>query len=306
VSASQVSIPVSQLTGDITIELGTGSTDTLNFSGGDLTLASGAAFNAHAQSTIMVQSGAHVGTTGTGTLSINSDTNLVVTSGGSLTTVDGGIFINAGLTSQSSGNISGILVSGGSIQSTGAGNVTLMGRGGDTGDRCCGVYVNNGGSVMGGTSGLLSITGTGGASSGNTNLGITVENTGAVVGSAGADVSLLGMGGGTAGSSFLNYGIYEVDGGTITAGGAGTVTVEGHSGNGGSFSSGIDLEGQTNAGKVSMITSSGGLITVKADSGTGTSHIALQIGDGSGPAATVTNPSGGIVLIAVSIGFGPN
>src|SRR6202012_3273047 len=108
------------------------------------------------------------------------------------------------------------------------------GRGGDGAINQYGVQLTSSAHVMGGTSGTVSILGTGGANAFTGDHGVVINGTGTLVTSAGANVQVTGVGGGT-GASSSDVGVAVQAGGVVTAGGAGTVTVQG---TGGSTTSG--------------------------------------------------------------------
>jgi hypothetical protein len=160
--------------------------------------------------------------------------------------------------------------------SAASGPVTVTGNaGGDGGSGAgnIGVYVQhaggtsaNGNIKSSSTSHAVTVTGTGGASSGNDNFGVRVDNNAAaIITSGGGNVSVTGTGGGT-GASITNHGVY-VSTGSITAGGTGTVTVVGNGGNrtgGGAANANNHGVFLLSSGK---ITSNGGNVSVTGNGG---------------------------------------
>jgi len=166
---------------------------------------------------------------GTSAITANTTKNIVLNSGSSLTTVNGGITLTANLAGTTSGNFVGIDVNNATVQVAGAGLLSLNGTGGiSSGLSNYGVHVRAGGQVIGG-SGEVTITGTGGAGTGNDNAGVIVQDSGSLVTSAGGNVTVIGQGGGS-GASQINVGVAVGDAGTIKAGASGTVAITGTGG----------------------------------------------------------------------------
>ncbi|MEQ1828041.1 MAG: FG-GAP-like repeat-containing protein, partial [Pirellula sp.] len=196
---------------------------------------------------------------GSGAASLKASKSIAMASGSSVVTVNGSIILGANNAGTTTGDFDAIDVNGATIQSTGSGNVTLIGNGGQGGIDPVGVLLRSGSIVSGGTSGTVSVTGIGGTGSGPSNIGIHV-NTSSWITSSGANVLANGTGGG-AGASAQNYGVFVSTNSEITAGSAGTVSVTGQGGN---FTSGTGSNnfgvyvGSTN----SHIRSSGGNVSV--------------------------------------------
>ena len=231
---------------------------------------------------------ADIATSGTGAISLIASRNVSLSSGSSLTTVDGEMLVQANQQLMpTAGNFVGVDLNNAVIQSTGTGTVTVEGRGGeDGGGSQYGILVSNGGSVRGGTSGTVTVSGTGGESVGNSNYGVFVIGTGAAITSIGGAVDVTGQGGGS-GASIQNHGVYLLYS-QISAGGIGTVTVDGT----GSTSS----TGSENLGVLlhsgATITSSGGNVQVT--------------GHGGGVGAASVDNSGVVVSSGSQITAGAN
>ncbi len=104
--------------------------------------------------------------------------------------------------------------------STGA--VTVQGTGGDTtGGATAGVFVLNG-TVTSGGSGTVGVQGSSGAASGTANAGVYVTGSQATITSGGGGVSVVGQ---TSNGS-QDHGVNVQGGGSVTAGGNGTVTIQ--------------------------------------------------------------------------------
>src|SRR5262249_18916889 len=156
----------------------------------------------------------NIGDTITGTITISADiqhandANFVVTTGRNIvfnsgtgwTSDAGNLTFSANQqATPTSGNFTGIDVNHATISST-SGAITLQGRGGKAGGFDYGVFVHNGAIVGSGTSGAVTVSGTGGASTGNYNYGVYVIDSGSQVTSGGSNVAVTGQGGGAGAS----------------------------------------------------------------------------------------------------------
>ncbi len=161
---------------------------------------------------------------GSGSVSVSSTGNLTLAAPSIISTVSGGLTLQANTGGTASGSFSGINVVGATVQSA-TGNVLLQGTGGNgSGGFQCGISIQIGGVVRTTGTGTVTIQGTGGASSGPNNYGIYDVGT---VTSGGGNVSVIGQGGGIASSAGDNFGVDVNAPGQVTAGGSGTVTVQG-------------------------------------------------------------------------------
>ena len=249
---------------------GTGNnTVTVGASGIDLTAVSTNSVNHSVSIDLLTTGGADtlnvngaIKTKGDGQVSLASRSISITAD---ITTTTGNIVLDADNSVQQVGTFIGVKISGTGVDvTTGGGNITIEGRGGDTGGNNYGVYVQNGGKVQAGnngssTFGTVSVTGTGGAAGAQFNYGVLVDGTGSIITSSGGAVTVTGTGGGT-GTSSGNRGVF-VSVGEISAGGTGTVSVTG-TGGVGAGSTGIDL---TSAGTITT-NASGAAITLTANS----------------------------------------
>ena len=229
-------------------------------------------------------------TTGGGTGTGVDNNGLAVTGGGSMleTTGTGNISVTAaggGGTGTGVGNDGVFITSVGGIQTTGSGSVTINGTGGGTASTSDsnGVHVVAGSIVANG--GALSITGTG-AVNGN---GVVLATNGAIT-DAGGNVIVSGTGGAGVNDTGVQVAAGGA-GGLISTTGAGTVTVTGQGGSGGS--AGVELD----AGGV--ITAANGVVIV-----TGTSTDGLNANPGvyiNGAGATISATGTGAVNVSGSL-----
>ncbi len=223
-------------------------------------------------------------------ISVITDGNIAFSSASSLSTVNGNIYLSANM--QATPNTfaySGIKVTAATVQITGTGQLTMRARGGigvgATYDNR-GIAVVTGGVIKGGTTGTTTIEGYGytGVDGTINGQGVFVYNVGgsatSIITSNGADVVVNGYGANSTAATYtdkmLNIGVVlggpstsgSTQGGTITSGGNGKVTVNGTGGHitnptsagssGDTHSDGVYL-----CGSNTLISSGGaGLVTV--------------------------------------------
>jgi hypothetical protein len=231
---------------------------------------------------------------GAGTISLTTAKNIALSTtingNASITSVNGNISLWANQQAPAtSGNFIGIDLDGSTIKAAGGGTIIMQGKGGDTGDFQYGVQVRNGAKITGGTGGLQ-ITGVGGASpTGAQNYGVAVMGMSNVVSAVGP-VTVLGTGG--TGTGNFNTGVLLLHSGStiksissnvlvtgtgfgsgngvqvnssaqISAGGNGSITIQGKGGDGSAQNvAGVDLY-------QSSIVTSGGDIQITGQGGTG-------------------------------------
>ena len=247
-----------------------------------------------ATETISLNSGVSVSATGGGTIDLTAEKSISLVSGSSISTVDGNLTLKANQqVTPTPGNFAGVNVVGGIIQSTGTGQVMVEGRGGNDLISQTGVSLSNA-QVMGGTAGVLTVIGTGGAGSNQIHRGVSLGGT-SIIGSSGADVVVSGQGGGTGTSSF-NIGVSVFVGSTISAGGTGDVTVVG---TGGVGSGGSNWGIEVNSGSISS-TDGNVIITGQGGSMGGDSRGVTLLGIGS----ITANGSGKNIQVTGTAGAG--
>jgi hypothetical protein len=184
--------------------------------------------------------------TGANTFSASTSRNIVVNSGASLTTANGNLTLSANQQlTPTTGNFVGINVNGGLVQATGAGNVSVKGKGGNsTSNNNFGVQVNAAGAQITANGGAVLVEGTGGgAGTGSSDYGVYLDTFGVITNAgtgAAATVTVKGFGGNLTGTGSVNYGVYVYNAEQITANG-GAISVTGASGSGAN-SSAIRLE----------------------------------------------------------------
>lgn len=306
---------------------GTGD-DIVRFNG-DITFASGESLNVDLQNDdptpgtdqVIFSADANLALSGAAGATIRASRNILLNTGASLSTVNGNLTMEANQqTTPTAGSFQGVsLLSSSTIQVLGTGTLTVKGKGGNSGTNQSGVYIS-GGDIVGGTTGLMTILGTGGASTSNANYGVNIAtasstilsgggdiditgtggggvgsqsnigvmvNAGDITANGSSDISILGMGGSTA-TAGSNDGVRLITGGTIESS-DGNITITGTAGGTGSSSSNVGINVSTNG----LITSTGtGNINMTGTGGVATS--VNQFGFQMGSGASVTTSNGNI------------
>ena len=268
----------------LTVNGGTGN-DIVNFNG-DISFVANAHLDVDMQNDeaapgadqVNVATNTNLVLAGTGAATVKVSRSVLVSSGGSITTENGDLTVEANQQlSPTAGSFVGVTLSGGLLQASGTGTVAVRGKGGNSGANQRGVYLQSTGKIQSG-SGTVTVVGTGGASTESGNEGVSIISTNSRITSSGGNVSVTGQGGGS-GTSVDNYGIAISTGGEITAGGSATVSVQGTGG----ASTGNDNYGVSVRVTNSRITSSGGNVSVTGQGGGGgTSSNAYGVSVSSG------------------------
>ena len=179
---------------------------------------------------VNIATGANVALTGTGNATIKVSQNVLVTTGGGLTTANGNLVVEANQQSTpTSGNFVGVRLNGlnALFQVTGSGLLTVKGKGGNTGNDNQGIYLSSSAKILGGTN-TVTLEGIGGPTSGYRSYGVSIlENS--EVSSTDGNIVMNGTGDGTgfnSGGIGLGYhGVFVR--GAIAAGGSGNITITG-------------------------------------------------------------------------------
>ncbi len=207
-----------------------------------------------------------------------------VDTGGTLKAKDGSIALTA-----NEGNVSNVfnfygvyLNTNATVETTGAGNILLQGRAGNTPSvtQNIGVFIA-GATVQSAGTGTITMIGTG-APGTDTDHGVDV-NGGRVTSVSGA-ITLTGTGGGDA-SSNSNVGVRIENGGQVTSTGNAPITITGNGGTGTHDNDGVDVTGTG-----SMVTSVAGAITMTGTGGNDTadSNDGVFVGNGGEVSSTGT------------------
>lgn len=208
-------------------------------------------------------SNSDITSSGTGTVSLTATRNISFGNGSSISTVNGGITLNANTAATTTGDFDGILLNGATLSSTGSGGVSLNGTGGTSGGgthngvqfvsgtgptisssggaiqitgvggtgtstNMAGILVDSGTITATGTA-TITLTGTGGVSSGDGSRGVLVRNAGTAISSVNGDIQINGRAIDTTGNG--GDGVATTTPATVTTTGTGQLTVRG-SGNG--------------------------------------------------------------------------
>lgn len=255
---------------NLTINGGIGN-DNINFNG-NITFANNANLNVDLQNdnaspgtdNISILSGANLIFSGTGSVDAKASRSISFSTNSILRTVNGDLRLEANQqSSPTTGSFAGINlnVTNALVECTGSGAVSILGKGGSNGSNNIGVYLTSGSAIIGGNPGNTIVSGVGGGTIPSNIYGVWVNGSNSRITSYGGNVSVSGLGGGNL-STTHNYGIHVSNGGLISAGLTGSVTLNGTGGNGGMINYGIWVNGSG-----SLITSSGGNVSVTAVSG---------------------------------------
>lgn len=206
-------------------------------------------------------------TFGSSALNVQTDRNILVAPGATVSTTSGGITFEANQQAvPTAGNFTGISIQG-IVTSTGSGNLILKGRGGN--DAATGSH--RGVALFGGTvsstgTGTITVVGTGGSGT-SLNSGVDVEGAAALLTSASGAIDITGVAGdGTADGAI---GVLASTGGKITATGTATITISGTGAVGTADTEGFRTEGagsevNTVNGNFSITATAGGAVGSQA------------------------------------------
>lgn len=255
---------ITSTSGDITLsgDAGSGPSEAITIFGTGASIGGGSgAVELNATGDLRVYSNASVTATGAGTVTLDVTRRISLQSGAAVTGVNGDLSLTANNSGSAIGSFSGIDLDNALIRSDGNGSIFLTGRGGDSGDEQHGVRLRNGADILGGTGGLVSVTGYGGSSNGLNHQGILLTGIGTSISSSGADVALTGTGGAGSLSSGIN-----INQASVTAGVAGDLTLHGIGGatTNGAFLHGVYLY-------EAFLNTAGGNVSVTGEAGSGSS-----------------------------------
>ncbi|MCI0332736.1 MAG: hypothetical protein L0228_05895, partial [Planctomycetes bacterium] len=274
----------------LTINGGTGD-DTVNLNA-DINFAAGNSLNVDLQDddatpgidAINVGADANLVLAGSGAATLKSSRNIVLAAGSSIVTASGAVVLEANQqATPTAAAFIGIAVGNATISST-SGSITLKGRGGvaPSSSNLYGVRLS-GTSVVGGTTGLVNIQGTGGDGF-SFNIGMLMS--GGSVTSAGGNIEITGVGG--TGTSSIQVGI-QVETGNITAAGSGSISLLGTGGSGD-----VGIYGVRILNSTQVTTASGGIQIIGAAGGTAQQNVGVVI------QTSTTVSAGGAGAVAIS------
>src|SRR6185436_4700489 len=250
------------------------------------TLALAANKNLSAETTSVLNISTGISTSGTGTITLNSTRNIFISLGG-ISVVNGNMTLTANTAGTNPDPTSGILVSNAVLTTTGTGNISLTGRGGNNAfsGNHRGVLVVSGADITSTSAavGAGTITLDGTAGTGTTGLiGVDMRDAGTTISSVTGDISITGHG--ANGTTSSNHGIQVTAGAVISSTGAAKVTLDGTAGNGTLSNTGTRI---LNDG--TQISSAGGDISITGHGGaaaTGNSNHGVSMGFGAQVNAT--------------------
>lgn len=276
----------------LTVNGGTGD-DNINFNG-SINFASNANLDVDLQNddaapgndNVFVNPSTVLALSGTGTATIKVSQSVIVSNASQISVVNGNLTVEANQqATPTAGNFRGVSLLGGTLTTSGSGNILVKGKGGSgafSGLRgvfsTSGAITSTSGAVGAGT---ITIVGTGGAGIG-TNRGVEIFNTTNAVTSIRGDISITGQGG--AGTTTNNVGVIITGPAGIRSFGAAKITINGTGGTGTSIATGVRL---LNFG--TEVTSAGGDISIIGNGGisaTGSGNHGATVGFGAIISAT--------------------
>jgi len=265
----------------LTINGGTGNDD-VTF-GGPATFAADKSLSVDVSSSIRL-SGAALAVSGTGSVTLTAGCDIVLDSSvktASITTENGNVTLSANQqATPTPGTFSGIEIIGGQVKTTGTGNISLLGRSGNSGTVIDGVRLSAGAVVSstasGPTAGTVTITGT--AAGSFDNYGVQIIGLGSTVSSVSGDIQITGTSNSVGSRS---NGLYVNSGGSVVSTGTGAnaanITIMGTSIGGVNNNAGIVLFGVGNVNGVSAI--DGDITITGIGSGSGTISDGIRVQD---------------------------
>ena len=303
----------------LTINGGTGN-DTVNLNG-SITFAANASLDLDLQNddptpgtdAVNVAASANLLTSGSGTITVRVSKSIALAAGSSLRTVNGGITLEANLQAgPTAGDFLGIILNGATVTSSGGGNISMTGRGGNgTGNTNVGIGIVNGGQTTSTGTGTITFNGTGGTGAGGFNHGISIQGANTLV-TAPTAITLTGTASPLSTGS-LNMGIWVGSGGKVSATGAGSIALTGTGGGGTGENYGVNLGNNAPA-----VTAVNGDITVTGTAGAGglaATSYAVTLGFPGNPAESISSTGTGNLKVtadsvrivpSASLNFGPN
>ncbi|ABW29507.1 VCBS [Acaryochloris marina MBIC11017] len=216
--------------------------------------------------------------TGSNPINVTSSTNIVLDNNVTVSVVNGNLTMLANNGGGAAGNFAGLFTNSGSLITTsGTGNISLTGFGGDDAGTGQHAGFQNFGSISstasGASAGTITINGTAGDGT-LLNDGVQIRNS---VTSVDGDIQITGQGSPNS-TSFLNFGV-KVQSAQVSSTGTGanaaTITINGTSGGGSSDNSGVRIEGTTG-----RVTSVEGDILITGQGGAGGNSPGVQILNG--------------------------
>jgi len=314
--------PVSQNTlyaGDIAAFLGSANlivttssegTDSGNITmdgAANITWSSANSLSFLADNDFVMDPGAVIRADGSGAFSVTATRSILLGNGSTIQTTGGDLTLSANASGTTTGNFKGVNLAGATVGSLGAGNVSLSGRGGNSGGNNYGVSIDSGSQVIGGTAGFLVINGTGGGSgSSSLSVGVLVSGGTTLVSSLGGNVEITGTGGSSL-SADTSPGIFVSGAATITSGPGGSVTLTGTGSPGANYNNrGVWVAGPVVGVPTTISTGTGGNLRIVGTGGNNPSSLGnygVDFDGGNGP--VIIHSNGGTVTVIGTAGTAP-
>jgi len=246
-------------------------------------------------------------TLGNNDLQLLATQTVSLTTGAGISTVDGNVTLEANTAGTTNVDAVGISLNNATISTSGTGDISLAGRGGDgTGAENNGVNVAAGSRIestaTGVDAGLITITGTGGTAT-NFSSGVVFRDAGSTVSTVDGAISITGEG--ATGTMEANHGVQFIGGATATSTGtgaqAGTITLVGTGGSGTSSNQGVVIHSTDSA-----ITSVDGDISITGQGGAGSeaANIGVFVFSGASIQSTGTTSDAATITISGTGGSG--
>ena len=204
---------------------------------------------------------------GTGGVSVTVSREIVLNAGASITTSSGDVTLNANVAGTQTGNFDGVELNNATITTSGSGNISLSGHGGDTGSDNRGIFLESGAMISstatGASAGTITLTGFGGDAADDGNgIDLTV---GTVISTVDGNIALNGTAGDGTGDSNIGIRLFDAQiESTGTGANAGTITLDGTGGDGTNNNHGVSV-----AGSSALIQSADGNISSTGIGGAG-------------------------------------
>jgi autotransporter-associated beta strand protein len=284
---------INNYTNNFTINLSNAAAGQITFNGN----SNFGSFNLNATTTSDILVSVTSVSSTSGVIALTAARSITVSGESTISTVDGGITLSANQqASQTHGSFTGIDIDTAAIETSGTGNITLLGRGGDMGSNngvlITGAFVQS--SASGASAGTVTITGSVGGDSNNYGVRIS-DNFSAVVSDSG-DIDITGT---CTSTGSTNAGVYVADSGFVESSGTGpdaaNITIVGTTTSGADDNAGVYFFGEEAATGVSAV--DGNISITGNGSGTGQSCDGIRVQD---LGTAITTGTGNISLIGTA------
>ncbi|MDB5341469.1 MAG: hypothetical protein JWN70_7088 [Planctomycetaceae bacterium] len=165
------------------------------------------------------------------------------------------------------GAYAGVDLNDATISSSGQGNITLIGSGGNQGPHNIGIFAHNGSVIQSTGTGKITLYGVGGNGS-SWNRGVEISDAGTSITSVAGAIQITGKGG--AGTGDQNFGVWVCNTAVISATGSASVTIDGTGGSGANDNNGIVFNAYGSGGGMDLTVENGDLTLIGHGSTTAT------------------------------------